>query len=186
METILHTPGHLPLERIDVWFQDEARFGQQNPTTRLWAETGSRPRAIRQQQFEYGYLFAAVCPRTGQTEALVSPSANKAAMVQHLSQISQATPIGRHALVVVDGAGWHTRDTALSLKNITLLKLPPYSPELNPVEQIWSWLRQHCLSNRTFKDYEDIVESVSKAWNQFISVPERVKRMCDRRWAKLT
>ncbi len=57
METILHTPGHLPLDRIDVWFQDEARFGQQNQTTRLWAETGTRPRATKQQQFEYGYLF---------------------------------------------------------------------------------------------------------------------------------
>ena len=73
LETILHTPGHLSPERIDVWFQDEARFGQQNPTTRIWAETGTRPRVVKQQQFEYGYLFGAVCPATGQTEALVSP-----------------------------------------------------------------------------------------------------------------
>ena len=63
--------GHLSPERIDVWFQDEARFGQQNPTTRIWAETGTRPRVVKQQQFEYGYLFGAVCPATGQTEALV-------------------------------------------------------------------------------------------------------------------
>ncbi len=77
LETILHTPGRLPLDRIDVWFQDEARFGQQNPTTRIWAETGTRPRIVKQQQFDYGYLFGEVCPTTGQTEALVSPFVNK-------------------------------------------------------------------------------------------------------------
>ena len=105
LETILRTLGHLPLERINVWIQDEARFGQQNPTTRIWAETGTRARVIKQQQFEYGYLFGAVCPATGQTEALVSPFVNKEAMRQHMSQISQATPIGRHTVVIIDGAG---------------------------------------------------------------------------------
>lgn len=185
METILHTPGYLPLERIDVWFQDEARFGQQNPTTRIWAKTGSRPRVVKQQQFDYGYLFGAVCPATGQTEALISPFANKEAMRQHMSQISQATPLGRHAVVIIDGAGWHTYDTASQFKNLTLIKLPPYSPELNPIEQVWSWLRQHCLSNRVFSGYEEIVDEVSKAWNQFISVPERVRRMCAREWINL-
>ena len=73
-------PGHLLLGRIDVCFQNEARFGQQNQITCLWAETGSRPRATKQQQFEYGYLFGAVCPRNGITEALISPVVNKDVM----------------------------------------------------------------------------------------------------------
>ncbi|KZN71090.1 hypothetical protein N477_25760, partial [Pseudoalteromonas luteoviolacea H33-S] len=115
-----------------LWFQDEVRCGQQNPTTRIWAKTGTRPRIVKQQQFEYGYLFGAVCPATGQTEALVSPFVNKEAMTQHMRQISQATPIGRHAVVIIDGAGWHTHDTASEFSNLTLIKLPPYSPELNP------------------------------------------------------
>ncbi|WP_374027205.1 IS630 family transposase [Pseudoalteromonas sp. JSTW] len=185
LETILHTPGHLPLDRIDVWFQDEARFGQQNPTTRIWAEIGTRPRIVKQQQFDYGYLFGAVCPSTGQTEALVSPFVNKEAMTQHLSQISQATPVGRHAVVIIDGAGWHTYDTAAEFNNLTLIKLPPYSPELNPIEQVWNWIRQHCLSNRVFSGYDEIVDEVSKAWNHFISIPERVMKMCNREWIKL-
>lgn len=185
LETILHTPGHLPLDRIDVWFQDEARFGQQNQTTRIWAETGTRPRIVKQQQFDYGYLFGAVCPATGQTEALVSPFVNKEAMTQHMRQISHATPVGRHAVVIIDGAGWHTYDTAAEFKNLTLIKLPPYSPELNPIEQVWSWIRQHCLSNRVFSGYDEIVDEVSKAWNHFISIPDRVKKMCNREWIKL-
>ena len=94
VETILHTPGHLPLERIDVWFQDEARFGQQNQTTRLWAETGSKPRATKQQQFEYGYLFGAVFPSNGKAEALFSPIVNKDVMTQHMELISKATEAG--------------------------------------------------------------------------------------------
>ena len=130
-------PGHMPLDRVDIWFQDEARFGQQNTTTRLWAKTGSRPRAIKQQQFEYAYLFGAVCPATGETEALITPYVNKEI----------------------------TNDIAAEFDNLSIMKLPPYSPELNPVEQVWQWLRQNKLANRCFKHYEDIVESCSDAWN---------------------
>lgn len=185
LETILNTPGHLPLDRVDVWFQDEARFGQQNQTTHIWAKTGTRPRVVKQQQFEYGYLFGAVCPSTGQTEAIITPFVNKEAMTLHLKQISQATPSGRHALVVIDGAGWHTMDTAQPFDNLSLLKLPPYSPELNPIEQVWQWLRQRYLSNRRFSDFDDIVDQVSIAWNTFISDPNRVKSLCWRDWIKL-
>uniref|UniRef100_UPI0034502517 transposase n=1 Tax=uncultured Pseudoalteromonas sp. TaxID=114053 RepID=UPI0034502517 len=116
---------------------------------------------------------------------LVSPLVNKEAMTQHMRQISHAAPIGRHAVVIIDGAGWHTFDTAAEFKNLTLIKLPPYSPELNPIEQVWSWIRQHCLSNRVFSGYDEIVDEVSKAWNHFISVPDRVKKMCNREWIKL-
>ena len=66
---ILTIPWNVSLKNVDVWFQDEARFGQQNTTTRLWATKGTRPRAVKQQQFEYAYLFGVVCPATGDTEA---------------------------------------------------------------------------------------------------------------------
>lgn len=107
LETIRNIPGHLPLNRVDVWFQDEARFGQQNTTTRIWAPTGSRPSAIKQQQFEYAYLFGAVCPSSGNTEALIAPFSNSEMMREHLALIAQATPSGRHAVVIMDGASWH-------------------------------------------------------------------------------
>lgn len=182
----MDTPFHVKAESIDVWFQDEARFGQQNNTTRLWAPKGSRPRAVRQQQFEYAYLFGAVCPSTGKTEALISPLANKEAMTQHMKQISQATAYGRHAVVVMDGVGWHTFDTAQPFDNVTLIKLPPYSPELNPIEQVWQWLRQRYLSNRVFKGYEHIVDACSDAWNSFRIDISTVKSICSRDWINLT
>nr|WP_272898588.1 winged helix-turn-helix domain-containing protein [Photobacterium phosphoreum] len=77
IETIIKIPGHIGLDKVDVWFQDEARFGQQNTTTRLWTERGTRPREIKQQQFEYVYLFGYVCPARGIGEALVVPWVNK-------------------------------------------------------------------------------------------------------------
>ena len=186
MATILNTPGHVALDRIDVWFQDEARFGQQNTTTRIWAEKGTRPRAVKQQQFESAYLYGAVCPATGAPQAIIAPHANSEYMNEHLKLISTATTFGRHALVIMDGAGWHQQDLADDFDNLTLLKLPPYSPELNPIEQVWQWLRQNVLANRCFSGYDDIVEQCSIAWNTFIEKKARVIELCTRPWTILT
>lgn len=182
IETINLIPGHVALDKVDFWFQDEARIGQQNTTTRLWATKGSRPRAVKQQQFDYAYLFGAVCPSNGKTEALLAPWVNKDVMKQHLELISKSTTSGRHAVVIMDGAGWHTTDIAKDIPNVSVLKLPPYSPELNPIEQVWSWLRQHHLANRCFKSYDDILDACTAAWNDFVSDVKRVSKMCNRDW----
>ncbi|QMV35519.1 IS630 family transposase [Vibrio vulnificus] len=186
IETILKIPGHMSLDNVDVWFQDEARFGQQNTTTRLWAERGSRPRVVKQQQFEYAYLFGSVCPARGIGEAMVVPWVNKNIMVEHLKQRSAVTEKGRHAVVIMDGAGWHTNDIAEPFDNVSIIKLPPYSPELNPIEQVWSWLRQHSLANQSFADYDYIVSKVWRAWNRFLECSARVRQMCSRSWIDLT
>ncbi|SBS66997.1 DDE superfamily endonuclease [Vibrio atlanticus] len=165
IETVLKIPGHIGLEYVDVWFQDEARFGQQNTTTRLWATRETRPRVVKQQQFEYAYLFGSVCPERGIGEAIVVPWVNKDIMKNYLEQISKATEKGRYAVVIVDGTGWHTDDITREFNNVTTIKLPPYSPELNPIEQVWSWLRQHYLANQSFTDYDDIVSKVCRTWN---------------------
>ena len=184
-KTIFKIPGHIALDRVDIWLQDEARFGQQNTTTKLWAEKGSRPRAVKQQQFEYAYLFGSVCITNGASEALVVPYVNKDIMMTHLQQISDRTQIDRHAVIIMDGAGWHSDDIDADFKNLTIIKLPPYSPELNPIEQVWSWLRQHHLANRCFSGYDSIVETVCDAWNDFVSDSKRVIKMCTRDWMSL-
>jgi transposase len=185
LKTILKIPGHIALDQVDIWLQDEARFGQQNTTTRLWAEKGSRPRAVKQQQFEYAYLFGSVCITNGTSEALVVPYVNKDIMMSHLQQISDRTPDGRHAVIIMDGAGWHSDDIDTDFNNLTIIKLPPYSPELNPIEQVWSWLRQHHLANKCFKGYASIVDAVCDAWNDFVSDANRVIKMCTRDWMLL-
>lgn len=185
LATIIDTPWNVRPKDIDVWFQDEARFGQQNTTTRVWATKGTRPRVVRQQQFEYAYLFGAVCPSTGATEAIIAPFSNADVMREHLSLISKRTPDGRHAVVVMDGASWHQHHLADEFENLTISKLPPYSPELNPIEQVWQWLRQNELANRCFSGYEDIVDQCTRAWNSFINDTDRVTSLCSRDWINM-
>jgi transposase len=179
---ILKIPGHLALERCDIWYQDESRIGQQNTTTKMWAIKGTRPDAIKQQQFESAHIYGAICMTNGKTEAIISPILSKEIMRDHLELISNATEKGRHAVVIMDGASWHIESMESEFENLSIIKLPPYSPQLNPIEQVWRWLRQHHLANRCFNGYQDIVDSTSYAWNDFRSSKERVKSISYMGW----
>jgi transposase len=115
----------------------------------------------------------------------VLPHADKPAMTMHLAEISQAVTPGAHAVVILDGAGWHKPGGKLDLPdNITTLVLPPYSPELNPQENIWQFLRQNYLSNRVFDTYEAIVDACCAAWNALIAQPGKITSIASRDWAK--
>jgi hypothetical protein len=138
-------PEKITLNNVDVWFQDEARVGQQGTMTRVWAKKGTRPRIIRQRQYESAYLFGAVCPLKDKAIGIVMPRVNIGAMQMHLDLMSKKVPRGRHALLVLDRAGWHTSHRLKPYTNITLLPLPPASPELNPTEQVWQQLRDRYL-----------------------------------------
>lgn len=171
-------PKGLDLEAVEVWFQDEARVCQRGTVTRMWAPKGSRPRVIRQQQFEAAYVFGAVCPADGKAAALVMPKANSEGMQHHLDLIAAAVSSGKHAVLVVDRAAWHVTEKLLVPANLSILPLPSYSPELNPVEQIWQQLRQSDWANRCFKNYDEIVDVCCQAWNRFANQPDTVRRVC--------
>ena len=103
----------------------------------------------------------------------------------HLAEISRNVSPGAHAVIVLDGAGWHQPGGALLVpENISLLPLPRYSPELNPVENVWEFLKQNFLSNRVFASYEVIVDACCKAWNALMAMPERIRSITERSWAK--
>ena len=142
-----------------MWFQDEARIGQKNTLTRVWGQTGSRPAAPKDLGFASAYVFGAVCPVEGKAAALIMPVCNTAAMNHHLSEISSQVAADAHAVVILDRAGWHRSQGLVVPGNITLLELPPYSPELNPVERIWHYLRSHWLANSVFISLADIMDA---------------------------
>lgn len=103
----------------------------------------------------------------------------------HLAAISTLVAPGAHAVVELAGAGWHQLGGRLQITdNISLLPLPPYSPELNPVENIWQYLKQNYLSNRVFDTYEDIVDACCNAWNKLMATPDRIHSICTREWAQ--
>lgn len=170
---------------IEFWFQDEARVGQKGTLTRQWARRGTRPRMKRDQRHTSAYIFGAVCPARDTGAALVMPYANSEAMNLHLVEIAKEVPPNTHAVVIIDGAGWHQTGGALKVPdNLSLLRLPPYSPELNAQENIWQFLRQNFLAGRIFDTYTDIVDACCTAWNALINETGRIQSIASRDWLK--
>lgn len=159
-------------------------IGQKNKITRRWAPRGTRPSAPHDQRTKSAYIFGAICPRKGKGAGLVMPWCNMSAMQEHLAEISAMVDPGAHAVLILDQAGWHTSAKLIVPDNISLLPLPPRSPELNPVENIWQYIRENWLSNRIFKSYEDIVDHCCDAWNRLIDRPWKIMSSGRRQWAK--
>jgi hypothetical protein len=170
-------------ERVELWFMDEARIGQKGRLTYVWYQKGVRPRGVRQQGFASAHLFGAVCPERGEGVALVLPELSTAAMNAFLAEIGRAVPVGTHAALVLDGAGWHVSENLTVPANLTLVPLPPYSPELNPVERIWEYLRDRWLSHRVLAGgYEAVVDAACAAWNALLAEPGRLRSLTNFPW----
>jgi hypothetical protein len=163
--------------------KDEARIGQQGTLTRIWAKRGTRPRAPRDQRYDWAYLFGAACPQRGVAAGLVMPAANAEAMSLHLAAISRKVAAGSHAVLVLDGAGYHIAAALTIPENVTLVRLPPYAPELNPIENVWEYLRGNKLAITVFDDYDDILDKTCDAWNFFEQDPMRIASITTRTWA---
>ena len=177
-------------EPVEVWFQDAARIAQKNPASprrirspaagRV-AAAGWRPR--RAQRTRAADLFGAFCPARGAAAGLVLPRCNTAALALYLAEISQAVTPGAHAVPLLDQAGWHLFDALAGPDNMTLIPLPPKSPKLNPVENIWQSRRDNWLSNRIFRSYEDILDHYCSAWNKLVDRPWAIMSIGLRAWA---
>lgn len=105
----------------------------------------------------------------------------------HLAEISSQVAPDAHAVVIMDGAGWHQTGRELRVPaNITPLRLPPYAPELNPVENVWALLRSNKLANRVHDTYDAILDACDDAWNWLTNQPERITAIASRSWAQVT
>ncbi len=167
-----------PDKRLRVYFQDESRFGQQGTMTNVWAEKGSRPTAIRQTEYEYLWVLGAVCPETGHAEGLLSPQLNTKVVNTFLELFSKTIPENEHAVMIWDGAGFHTSKQLRLPDNISLVQLPAYSPELNPIENLWHYLKSHFWSNRAYDDYEALEEAAMAAWRTAVLDAQLMQSVC--------
>lgn len=161
---------------------DEARFGQQGTTSRVWAERGSRPRALRQTNYKWTYLFAALCPQSGRTHEWLMPYVNIAHMNVFLEAFGHSLRPNVHAVLLLDQAGWHTSPKLVIPQNVTLLYFPPKSPELNPSELPWRECRQKYLSNRELKTEDALWDAVEDAWLKLTADPRTIQSLCGFNW----
>lgn len=139
---------------------------------------------VRQTEYEWCYLWAAVDPVTGDASLMITPTVNTDYMNAHLRFISQLLTPDEHAVLILDRAGWHVAKGLQIPSNLSLLHLPSYSPELNPVERVWAYLRSHYLSNRIYTDYDAIFDACSVAVNRL--TPEHFKSITRTEWLERT
>jgi transposase len=104
----------------------------------------------------------------------------------HLREIGRAVAPGAQAILVLDGAGWHTSHSLRPPANVTLLCLPPYAPELNPIENVWEYLRKNKLAIRLYETYDDIVDACCNAWTDLLAIPDRLVSITTRQWATVS
>ena len=169
---------------VEVWFQDEMRVGQKNKLTYRWARKGSRPRADPRSTHPIDLSVRRGVPRTRNRRC------PRAAGLQHRSHAAssrrdrhQGHPRRpRHSHPRSSRLAWRQRSSRFP-SNISLLPLPPRSPELNHQENIWQFMRQNWLSNRIFKSYDDIVDHCCYAWNTLIDQPWKIMSIARRDWA---
>lgn len=144
----------------------------------MWAPCGSRPTAVRQTKYEYLYVLAAACPATGQAEALLTPTLNIETVNVFLREFAAKIAPGVQAVLIWDGAGYHTSPRLVVPANVSLIQLPPYSPELNPIENLWHYLRSHYWSNRAYADYAELETAAIHAWQHVCHNSQTIRTVC--------
>src|SRR5262245_15700318 len=146
------TQAHPEAERFEIWRQDEARVGQKGRPGDVWWQRGHTPRGLRDIGHQSAWIIGAICPARDTGVALVMTRLDTPAMNLFLAELGQAVAPGAHGIVLMDKAGWHISGDLVGPENLSLNFLPPYSPELNPIERLWLHLRDNRLALR-FPDH---------------------------------
>jgi transposase len=133
---------------------------------------------VRQTQYSYVYVIGAACPQTGQAEAIIAPYLDTTIINQFLEQFSHALAPDVQAVLVWDGAGYHRAQALVVPANVTLISLPAYSPELNPIENLWHYLKSHHWSNRAYADYDELFNAAEHAWRVVCLQTTNIQTIC--------
>lgn len=166
-----------PEKILELWFQDEMRFGERNKTISQWKLRGTSYTQIQQTGFRNAYIFGSVNPESGQHVGLITNEISTEMMNLHLNHVSKAIQADHHVILIMDQAGWHAKSTKLIVpKNITIVNLPPYSPELNPIERLWKWLKEKFLYGMVIKKSDDLIDIGENLWNKIHE--SKVKSIC--------
>jgi transposase len=168
--------SNLKNKSIDFYFQDETRFGQKTIATRIWSRKGVKIKYINQNGFLNSWIYGAVNPINGKSHSLILPTLNAVNMQIFIDSFSKKIPKNKHIVMILDGSRAHKNGILHTNKNLTLYFLPPYSPELNPIEILWLFIKKKYLSFKLYNNIEEIDEKGSWAWNKI--TPEMIKSIC--------
>lgn len=122
--------------------------------------------------------MAAVCPSSGLAEGLLLPYIDGRLISVFLKQFSKQLPTGTHAVLIWDQAGFHKSGEVVVPANVTIIELPAYSPELNPVENLWQYLRSHYWANRSYKNYDALREAACDSWQAVCLDEKLIQNIC--------
>jgi len=160
----------------EVYFFDESRFGTHSKIGHGWFPTGSRAPVRIKLGFQNFYLYSAVNPKNGHDLTLILPNVNTECLNVFLKKLSDELG-DRSIILVMDGAGWHYSKGLNVPKNIEIIYLPPYSPELNPIERLWLFIKQNTIKNRIYETLQELENSICDFINLKLS-PEVLKSVC--------
>jgi transposase len=133
---------------------------------------------VRQTKYDWLYVIGSVCPQTGQTVGLISPNINTNVINVFCEQFTKELCRDVHVVMLWDRAGFHTSKKLRIPENITVMPLPSYSPELNPVENLWHYFRSHFWANRSYSDYDDLRLAAVDGWRKAALDADVVKSVC--------
>ena len=165
-------------KRLCLLFEDQARIGQKGRCADIWWRRRERPPDLCDKRFTFAYIFSAVEPGTDNSFALVMPHANTEAMQEFLDRFAATIAVDQHVVMVLDRAGGHGSLSLIVPNTITLAPLPPYSPELNPLERVWLYLKQRFLSHWLRADCDAIVDAACRAWRCLTAEAGRIRSLC--------
>ena len=142
-------------------FMDEARFGRMNRPVRCWAPPGVRPVVECQTVREYTYAYGALCPQDGALDSLIMPTMHAECFELFCAEVSRRHP-EELVVLVCDGAASHTAGELALPDNVRILTLPPYSPELNPTEQLWDLIRERRFANNAYDTLDEVEDHLAE------------------------
>ena len=155
-------------------FQDEARIGQKGRVCRRWFTRGKRPPGLIDQRYTFAYIYGCVDAEADNAFALVLPEVNTHNMQVFVDEFAKTIKPDEHVALFIDGAGWHSASDLKFPDNITPMRLPPYAPEVNPIERVWEHLKEHFLWQHLLNDYDAIVSATCIAWNKLVADTGRI------------
>ncbi len=165
--------------QVQVMFQDEAGFGRIFLPRNCWAPAKMRPQVPAHHIREMRYALGAVAPQTGAKFFLVMPRCDTACMSRFLKELADYFP-DKYIVLLCDNAIWHRAKTLVTPENIMILHIPPYTPEMNPIEQVWGYMRREGFVNRVFQTLEHVIDQLCQTINNLAE--KRLRSITHREW----